>query len=115
MLVILESGGLKGGGVNWDAKIRRNSTDLNDLFIAHISGMDVWAKALLVAHKILNDSDYRNLRKERYASFEDGNGKLFEKGKLKIEDLKKIALRQQSIPLISGKQERFEQILLRYL
>jgi xylose isomerase len=90
-LVILQGGGLKTGGVNFDAKIRRNSTDAEDLFIAHVSGMDVFAKGLLVAADILEKSDYRKLRTERYASFDAGNGKAFEEGKLTLEDLRKIA------------------------
>ena len=74
-LVILQGGGLGTGGVNFDAKIRRNSTDAEDLFIAHVSGMDVFAKGLLVAADILEKSDYKKLRTERYASFDAGNGK----------------------------------------
>ncbi len=74
MLVILQGGGLQGGGVNFDAKTRRNSTDLEDIFIAHIAGMDTFARALVVADKILTRSPYLNLRSERYASFDSGKG-----------------------------------------
>jgi len=70
MLVFLEAGGLKTGGINFDAKIRRNSTDPADLFYAHIGGMDTFARALLIASEILEKSDYRKYRKERYASFD---------------------------------------------
>ncbi len=81
MLIILEAGGFAGGGVNFDAKTRRNSTDLEDIFHAHIGGMDAFARALIVADKILQESPYRKFRKDRYASFDSGKGKEFEDGK----------------------------------
>lgn len=115
MLVLLENKGLQGGGINWDAKVRRNSTDLEDLFIAHVSGMDVFARALLIAHEILRKSDYKTFRKNRYASFDDGNGKAFEKGKLKLEDLRKLAVRKGEPQQISGKQEYLEQLINMYI
>jgi xylose isomerase len=115
MLVILEAGGFKGGGINFDAKTRRNSTDLEDLFHAHIGGMDVFAKSLLVADAILENSDYRKLRKERYASFDSGDGADFEAGRLKLEDLQKIAGKAGEPGLISGKQELFENILNQFM
>jgi xylose isomerase len=115
MLVILEAGGFKGGGINFDAKTRRNSTDLEDLFHAHIGGMDVFAKALLVADAILNDSGYRDLRKSRYSSFDSGSGADFEAGKLKLEDLKDFASAGGDPVLISGKQEFYENILNQYI
>ncbi len=115
MLVILQNKGLDGGGINWDAKVRRNSTDLEDLFIAHVSGMDVFARALLIADEILRKSEYKKLRKNRYASFDEGNGKAFEKGKLKLEDLRKIAGRSGEPKRISGKQELFEQLVNNYI
>ncbi|KAF1857518.1 hypothetical protein Lal_00042838 [Lupinus albus] len=114
-LVILQGGGLKTGGVNFDAKIRRNSTDAEDLFIAHVSGMDVFAKGLLVAADILEKSDYRKLRTERYASFDAGNGKAFEEGKLTLEDLRKIAHEIGEPQAKSGKQELFEAIVNMYI
>lgn len=77
MLVILE-GGFKGGGINFDAKIRRNSTDPEDLFHAHIGGMDIFARALITADNIQNKSDYKKIRAERYVSFDGGKGKEFE-------------------------------------
>ena len=115
MLVILEAGGFKGGGINFDAKTRRNSTDLEDLFHAHIGGMDVFAKSLLVADAILENSDYRKLRKERYASFDSGNGAAFEAGRLKLEDLQKIAGEAGEPGLISGRQEFYENILNQFM
>lgn len=115
MLVINEAGGFGLGGVNFDAKVRRNSTDPEDLFIAHIAGIDVFARALLVADKILNESDYKKLRKERYASFDSGDGARFEKGELKLEDLRDIAIKNGEPKQISGKQELYEQMINLYL
>ena len=115
MLVILEAEGFKGGGINFDAKTRRNSTDLDDMFHAHIGGMDVFAKALLVADAILNNSNYVELRKTRYASFDSGKGKEFEAGRLKLEDLIHITDELGEPPLISGKQELYENILNQFM
>jgi xylose isomerase len=115
MLVIQEAGGFVTGGINFDAKTRRNSTDLEDIFIAHITGMDVFAKALLVATEILEKSDYKKLREQRYSSFDNGDGLAFEQGKLTLEDLRNIALKNGEPKQISGKQELFEQILTMYL
>ena len=115
MLVIIEAGGFKNGGVNFDAKTRRNSTDLEDIFIAHITGMDAFAKALLVANEILAKSPYKKLRKQRYSSFDAGDGKTFEQGKLKLEDLRKIAIKSGEPKMISGKQELYEQLISMYL
>lgn len=115
MLVFLKSGGLQGGGVNFDAKIRRNSTDLEDIFLAHIGGADTFARALLTADKIITSSAYDELRKKRYASFDSGKGKDFEDGKLNLQDLHKIALENGELDLISGKQELFENIINQYI
>ncbi len=115
MLVFLEAGGLKTGGINFDAKVRRNSTDLEDLFIAHIGGMDAFARALLVANNILEDSPYKKLRTDRYASFDGGDGQNFEKGKLSLADLRKIALDKGEPKQISGKQEYYEMIINQYI
>jgi len=115
MLVILESGGIQGGGVNFDAKTRRNSTDNEDLFLAHIGGMDNFARALLIANDILKESDYKKLRRDRYRSFERGDGKKFESGKLKLTDLAKIAAKNGDPEQISGKQELFENIINQYI
>jgi len=115
MLVILENGGLAGGGINFDAKIRRNSTDPEDLFIAHIGGMDTFARALLIAAEILEKSEYRKLRKARYASFDSGKGADFERGKLKLEDLRQVALSVGEPAAVSGKQEKLEQLINMYI
>jgi xylose isomerase len=114
MLVILEAGGFKGGGINFDAKIRRNSTDPEDLFYAHIGGMDAFARALITADNILQKSDYRKLRAERYSSFDNGKGRDFENGKLSLEDLKAYAIENGEPAIKSGKQEYLENIINRY-
>jgi xylose isomerase len=115
MLVILTSGGIKGGGVNFDAKVRRNSTDADDLFLAHIGSMDAFARGMLIAQDILEKSDYLARRKARYERFDAGKGKAFEKGELTLEDLRSHALATGEPALISGKQELFENMLNRYI
>ncbi|MGA9638739.1 xylose isomerase [Flavobacterium sp.] len=115
MLVFLKAGGLQGGGVNFDAKIRRNSTDMEDVFLAHIGGADTFARALLTADKIITSSAYDKLRTERYASFDSGKGKDFENGKLGLQDLYKIAQENGELELKSGKQELFENIINQYI
>lgn len=115
MLVIVQAGGLKNGGINFDAKTRRNSTDLNDIFYAHIGGMDLFAKALLAAQAILEDGEYAMLRKDRYASFDTGKGKQFEQGKLTLNDLKNMATKNGEPQQRSGKQEYFENLINSFL
>lgn len=114
-LVILPAGGFQGGGINFDAKTRRNSTDLEDLFYAHIGGMDAFARALLVAQEVLDNSDYLQLRKARYSSFSTMQGKAFEEGRLSLEDLFEIASKNGEPSLRSGRQELFENIINQYL
>lgn len=115
MLVLLEAGGFQGGGINFDAKIRRNSTDINDLFYAHIGGADIIARALICAENILTNSEYKKIRKERYASFDSGKGKEFEQGKLSLEDLRNYAVEQGEPMVRSGRQEYMENLINRYL
>ena len=115
LLIILEAGGFKGGGINFDAKIRRNSTDPADLFYAHIGGMDVFARALLTADAILQGSDYKKIRADRYASYDAGKGKDFEQGKISLEDLRDIAIAAGEPATISGKQEFIENLINRYI
>jgi xylose isomerase len=115
MMVILRAGGFKTGGINFDAKIRRNSTDIEDIFIAHISGMDTFARSLLIADKILKESDYLKMRKKRYTSFDKGPGKDFENGKLTLKQLRDIAVKGAEPKTISGKQELYEQLINMYL
>jgi xylose isomerase len=115
MLVILEAGGFKGGGINFDAKLRRNSTDPDDLFHAHIGAMDVFARSLIAADTIMNKSEFRSLRKNRYASFDSGDGKAFEEGTLSLEDLYSIAVKNGEPVQRSGKQEMYENIFNRFI
>ncbi|RPE09419.1 xylose isomerase [Chitinophaga lutea] len=115
MLVILEAGGLAGGGVNFDAKARRNSTDLEDIFHAHIGGMDAFARAAFIADRILRESPYKKFRAERYASFDSGKGQEFESGKLTLEDLRAFALANGEPKQISGRQEWLENLVNQYI
>lgn len=115
MLVILEAGGFAGGGVNFDAKTRRNSTDLEDIFHAHIGGMDTFARAAIIADRVLRESPYKKFRADRYASFDNGQGKAFEEGKLQLEDLRAFALANGEPKQTSGKQEWLENIINQYI
>jgi xylose isomerase len=115
MLIIIEADGFKGGGINFDAKIRRNSTDPADLFYAHIGGMDTFARALIIADNILNKSDYKKIRTERYASFDSGKGKEFEDGKLTLGDLRNLAVENGEPKTISGRQEYMENLVNRFI
>jgi xylose isomerase len=115
MLVILQAGGFKTGGINFDAKTRRNSTDLTDIFYAHIGGMDAFARALLAAHAILENGEYQRMRKERYASFDTGKGKQFERGNLSLQELSKLAHRHGEPEQRSGKQEYFENLISKFI
>jgi len=115
MLVIIEAGGFKTGGINFDAKTRRTSTDLEDMFIAHIAGMDVFARAFEIAYELLQKSPYKKMRAERYASFDSGEGAAFEQGKLTLEDLRELAIKNGEPKQISGKQELYEAILNQYI
>ncbi|MBO9592870.1 MAG: xylose isomerase [Niabella sp.] len=115
MLIILEAGGFSGGGINFDAKIRRNSTDAADLFYAHIGGMDAFARALIIADNVLQRSEYRQLRADRYQSFADGTGRDFEEGKLSLEALRDLAIQNGEPQQISGKQEYYENMINRFI
>jgi xylose isomerase len=111
MIVVLESGGLGKGGFNFDAKLRRNSTDLEDLFIAHIAGMDTFARGLIIADKLVNEKRVIDFRDNRYLSFHEPDAMKFEKGELTIEDLHALALEKGEPELQSGKQELIESII----
>jgi xylose isomerase len=115
MLVILEANGFAGGGINFDAKTRRNSTDPDDIFHAHIGGMDAFARAALIAEEILTQSPYSIFRKERYASFDTGKGRDFEVGKLTLEELRAYALANGEPVQRSGRQEWLENIINQYI
>ena len=114
MLVIIRNGGLVGGS-NFDSKNRRNSTDLDDIVLAHVSGMDVMARALEVAADILQNSPLEQMRKERYASYDKGVGKDFEDGKLTLEDAVAYAKKNGEPKQTSGKQELYETIINMYI
>jgi len=111
MLVVLESGGIGNGGFNFDAKTRRNSTDPEDIFIAHIAGMDTFARALLIADKLLNEKRIMDFRNNRYQSFNTGNGLAFENGDLNLNELAALAHQYGEPELQSGKQELIESII----
>lgn len=115
MLIILEAGGFAGGGINFDAKTRRNSTDMEDIFYAHIGGMDAFARALVVADQVMQQSPYLKFRKERYASFDNGAGKDFEEGRLQLEDLRNFAAKNGEPTQLSGKQEWLENMINQYI
>ena len=115
MLVILEAGGFQGGGINFDAKRRRNSTDMADLFYGHIGGIDTFARALITADAILGNSEYKKLRTDRYASFDQGKGKEFEEKKLSLEELRNYAVEKGEPENTSGKQELYELIINNHL
>ncbi len=115
MMIILQAGGFKGGGINFDAKTRRNSTDLEDIFYAHIGGMDLFARALIAANQIVHESEYLELKNDRYQSFNSGKGKEFEEDKLTLEELYQHALTHPKLIQKSGKQERFENLINRYI
>ncbi|MBQ7162345.1 MAG: xylose isomerase [Bacteroidales bacterium] len=114
MMQIIRNGGLGNGGSNFDAKTRRNSTDLEDIFIAHIAGMDAMARALEAAANLLQESPYKAMLKERYASFDSGKGKEFEQGKMSLEDLVAYAKKAGEPKQTSGKQELYEAIVNMY-
>ena len=114
MIHIIRNGGLGNGGSNFDAKIRRNSTDLEDIFIAHISGMDAMARALENAANLIENSPYCEMLKNRYASFDSGKGKEFEEGKLTLEDVVAYAKEVGEPKQTSGKQELYETIVALY-
>jgi xylose isomerase len=115
MMVLLRAGGLKGGGINFDAKIRRNSTDAADLFYAHIGGADTFARGLIIADNLLQKSDYNQILTDRYASYDSGKGREFEEGKLTLEDLRNYAIQNGEPATISGKQEYIENLINRFI
>lgn len=114
MMQIIRNGGLGTGGSNFDAKLRRNSTDPEDIFIAHISGMDAMARALLNAAAILEESELPQMLKDRYASFDSGIGMDFEDGKLSLEQIYEYGKKVEEPKATSGKQEKYETIVALY-
>lgn len=114
MIQIIRGGGFTDGGTNFDAKTRRNSTDLEDIVIAHISGMDAMARALECAAHLLEESPYRQMLADRYASFDSGKGKDFEEGRMTLEGLYDYAKANGEPKQTSGKQELYEAIVAMY-
>jgi len=115
MLVLLKEGGLKSGGMNFDAKTRRNSTDLEDIFIGHINSMDTLARGLMIASNILKDPSYIELKSNRYSSFDSGDGHSFEKGGVNLEQLAELAQKTIEPDQISGKQELYEMLINKHI
>jgi len=115
MLSILKAGGLGTGGFNFDAKLRRQSTDPVDLFYAHIGGMDAYAQAFKIARKIIADGKLSGFVADRYASFDTSFGKDIEEGKLGFSQLEELALKLGEPTLKSGRQEYLENLFGRYL
>ena len=115
LLVIDQAGGFTNGGINFDAKVRRTSIHCEDRFIAHVSGMDAFARALLITKDILEKSEYLASRKARYVSYDSGLGADFERGKLSLEELCKIADEKGEPTPQSGRQEWFEQLINSYI
>ena len=111
---IIRGGGFTTGGTNFDAKLRRNSTDPEDIFIAHIGGMDAMARALLSAANILEHSELPEMKRQRYASFDKGIGKDFEEGKLAFEQIYEYGKQVGEPKTISGKQEKYETLVALY-
>jgi xylose isomerase len=116
MISIIKAGGLGSGGFNFDAKLRRTSIDLDDLFHAHIGGMDAYALAFKIARKILADGKFEKFVAERYSSFDSGFGKDIEKRKIGFKELEKLVLTKLGEPTPrSGKQEYLENLLNQYI
>ena len=115
MIILLENGGIGKGGMNFDAKTRRSSTDLEDIFIAHIHSMDTLARGLMIADKILKDSNYKKMKDDRYSSFNSKNGRLFQNGNLTLEELSGLSLENENLEATSGKQELFEAIINQFI
>jgi xylose isomerase len=115
MMIVLAAGGFTTGGLNFDAKIRRNSTDREDLFLAHIGGMDAFARGLEIAAKLLAAEPFSNIKQKRYASFTEGDGLKFSQGQLDLAALAALASKNEKLPLISGKQELLENIINQYI
>lgn len=111
MLQVIRMGGFTTGGLNFDAKVRRNSVAPEDLFIAHIGGMDIFARGLEKSVQLIEDRRIPSMLKERYASFETGNGKAFAEGKLTLDQVASLAKPYEQVAKTSGKQELYENIL----
>jgi len=115
MLVLLDDGGFNSGGFNFDAKVRRESVDLEDIFIGHIGGMDAFARALEIASALRQKSPIITAKATRYDSFDSEKGKQFEAGKMELTDLREIATAAGEPESKSGRQEWYENIVNQYI
>jgi len=115
MLVLLADGGFKSGGLNFDAKVRRESVDMEDIFIGHIGGMDTFARALEVAYRLRERSGIEERKRDRYASFDDGDGARFDRGELDLKALRDLAAENGEPASRSGRQEWYENVINKYL
>lgn len=115
MEAIVDQGGLAPGGLNFDCKVRRESTEDEDLFIAHIGAMDTFARALRIVAKMKQDGILSGMVKDRYSSFDEGFGKNIEEGSLSLEDCEEYIKKNGEPQQRSGKQELYEMILNRYI
>ncbi|EDO41326.1 predicted protein [Nematostella vectensis] len=115
MKAIIEQGGLAPGGLNFDCKVRRESTDIEDMFISHIGAMDTLARALRCAATLIEEGKMSGLVKERYSSFDSGIGSKIEKGLATLEELENFVMANGEPQLLSGKQEKYESILNHYV
>jgi len=115
MLVLLRNGGFTTGGLNFDAKVRRESFEPVDLFHAHIGGMDAFARGLKIAHAILEDGRWEAFRKERYSSFDSGIGAQIESGEVGFEELEAYTLRNGQPVTQSGRQEMLENLVNEFI
>jgi xylose isomerase len=120
MYAILRAGGFTRGGLNFDAKIRRNSVDPADLFEAHIGGMDAFAAGLLAAQHIIEDGKLEAFVRQRYASFDGGDGRRFEEGRMNFEELATLASSPgaayaDKVGRTSGRQEHLENLIMQYV
>lgn len=115
MLVVLGQGGIAPGGLNFDAKVRRASPDPEDLFYSHIGGMDTFALALKIAHRIREDGVLADIIKERYSGYDSGIGKQIEESTTDLRKLEQYALDHGEPELRSGRQEMLENLINTYL
>ncbi|XP_014776218.1 xylose isomerase [Octopus bimaculoides] len=115
MKTVLQQGGLQPGGLNFDCKVRRESTHLNDMFISHIGAMDTFAQGLLVAAKILTDGVIPAAVKERYSSFNSGIGKKITDGNTSFEELEEYIMSHGEPTVSSGQQEHYQSMVNHYL
>ena len=115
MYEVLKNGGLHSGGLNFDAKVRRGSFTPEDLFLAHIAGMDAFAKGLRVAHRLLEDRVLEDFVDKRYQSFASGIGAEYVEGKIGLKELEAYALEKGEVTNASGRQELLETILNDYI